>query len=224
VATQVIAAKCDPDQHNAGITLEGLVQQWETPELFVSEMMYHVKEVLLPWSRFPGVDSVLGPEMRSTGEAMGSGATFGEAFAKAQLGCGYVMPIDGTAFLSVNDNDKPSLIPIARELESLGFTIMATSGTAAALHAAGLQVIPIYKVSEGRPNAVDYIKNGQIGLIIITTMGKASYFDERAIRRSALLYKVPTVTTLSGAAAAVQSIRARQEGGWATQSLQERFG
>jgi carbamoyl-phosphate synthase large subunit len=185
--------------------------------------MYHVKEVVLPWGRFPGVDTLLGPEMRSTGEAMGSGATFGEAYAKAQLGCNHPLPTSGTAFLSVNDRDKQTLIPIARDLAALGFTLLATGGTAAALQAAGLAVTPIYKVNEGRPNAVDYVKNGQIDLIVNTPLGKASFFDEAAIRRAAITYGVAALTTLSGAAAAVQAIRSMRDGGWTVQSLQERF-
>ncbi|NJN16868.1 MAG: carbamoyl-phosphate synthase large subunit [Oscillochloris sp.] len=185
---------------------------------------YHVKEVVLPWARFPGVDTLLGPEMKSTGEAMGSGATFGEAFAKAQLGCGQRLPTSGNAFLSVNDRDKANLVPIARDLAELGFTLLATGGTAAMLQAAGLEVTPIYKVNEGRPNAVDYIKNDQIALIVNTPLGKASFFDEAAIRRAAIVYGVPTLTTLSGAAAAVEAIRALRNDTWTTVSLQERAG
>jgi carbamoyl-phosphate synthase large subunit len=183
---------------------------------------YHVKEVVLPWSRFPGVDTLLGPEMRSTGEAMGSGRSFGEAFAKAQLGCRHRLPMNGNAFLSVNDNDKATLIPIARDLADMGFHLLATSGTAAQLQATGLHVTTLYKVNEGRPNVVDYIKNGEIALIVNTPLGKTSFFDERSIRRTALMYGVPCVTTLSGAAAAVQGIRSMREGGWTVQSLQER--
>jgi carbamoyl-phosphate synthase large subunit len=186
--------------------------------------MYHVKEVVLPWARFPGVDTLLGPEMRSTGEAMGSGATFGEAYAKAQLGCNHPLPTAGSAFLSVNDRDKQTLVPIARDLAELGFTLLATGGTAAVLRAAGLAVTPIYKVNEGRPNAVDYVKNGQIDLIVNTPLGKASFFDEASIRRAAITYGVATLTTLSGAAAAVQAIRAMRDGGWTVQSLQARYG
>ena len=186
--------------------------------------LYHVKEVVLPWARFAGVDTLLGPEMRSTGEAMGSGVTFGEAFAKAQQGCGQELPLSGHAFLSVNNRDKASLLPIARDLAALGFTLLATSGTASYLRAYGLQVTPIYKVNEGRPNAVDYVKNGQIALIVNTPLGKASFFDEAAIRRAAIVYGVPSLTTLSGAAAAVQAIRALRDDVWTVQSLQERNG
>jgi carbamoyl-phosphate synthase large subunit len=183
---------------------------------------YHVKEVVLPWARFPGVDTLLGPEMRSTGEAMGSGASFGEAFAKAQLGCGQKLPLSGNAFLSVNDRDKPSLVPIARDLAALGFTLLATGGTASYLQSQGLEVTQIYKVNEGRPNAVDYVKNGDVALIVNTPLGKASFFDEAAIRRAAIVYGVPMLTTLSGAAAAVQAIHALREGSWTVLSLQER--
>ncbi len=183
---------------------------------------YHVKEVVLPWMRFPRVDTLLGPEMRSTGEAMGSGVTFGEAFAKAQLGCGQMLPMSGNAFLSVNDRDKANLVPIARDLAAIGFKLLATSGTANALRAAGLEVKLIYKVNEGRPNAVDYIKNNDIALIVNTPLGKASFFDEAAIRRAAITYGVPMLTTLSGAAAAVQGIRSMLDGGWTARNLQER--
>jgi carbamoyl-phosphate synthase large subunit len=183
---------------------------------------YHVKEVILPWERFPGVDITLGPEMRSTGEAMGSGRTFGEAFAKGQLGCRHKVPMEGNAFLSVNDNDKTTLIPIARDLANLGFKLFATTGTAAALQATGLTVSTIYKINEGRPNSIDYIKNGEIAFVINTPLGKASYFDELKIRRTALNYGIPCITTLSGAAALVQAIRSMHEGGWAIQSLQEK--
>jgi carbamoyl-phosphate synthase large subunit len=160
--------------------------------------------------------------MRSTGEAMGSGASFGEAFAKAQLGCGQKLPLSGNAFLSVNDRDKPSLVPIARDLAALGFTLLATGGTASYLQSQGLEVTQIYKVNEGRPNAVDYVKNGDVALIVNTPLGKASFFDEAAIRRAAIVYGVPMLTTLSGAAAAVQAIHALREGSWTVLSLQER--
>ena len=189
---------------------------------FSGVQRYHVKEVVLPWARFSGVDTLLGPEMRSTGEAMGSGASFGEAFAKAQLGCGQNLPLHGNAFLSVNDRDKASLLPIARDLAALGFNLMATSGTALYLQEQGLEVTSIYKVNEGRPNVVDYIKNNQLALVINTPFGKASFFDEVAIRRAAIVYGVPTLTTLSGAAAAVEAIRALRDGIWTVQSLQER--
>jgi carbamoyl-phosphate synthase large subunit len=220
IATQVVAGHAEPADAKAG--LHELVQRWQPDTPYDEQLMYHVKEVVLPWARFPGVDTLLGPEMRSTGEAMGSGATFGEAFAKALLGCRHKLPTSGTVYLSVNDNDKPNLIPIARELAGLGFRLLASSGTAAALEAAGLEVQSIYKVNEGRPNTVDYIKNGEIDLIFNTTLGKASFFDEKAIRKASLLHGVTTITTLSSAAAAVQAIHAMRNGGWTVQSLQER--
>ncbi|WP_129627820.1 carbamoyl-phosphate synthase large subunit [Candidatus Oscillochloris fontis] len=186
------------------------------------ESKYHVKEVVLPWARFPGVDTLLGPEMKSTGEGMGSGATFGEAFAKAQQSCGQHLPMGGSAFISVNDRDKENLAPIARDLTAMGFTLLATGGTATYLRGAGLEVTTIYKVNEGRPNAVDYVKNGQIALIINTPLGKSSFFDEVAIRRAAITYGIPSLTTLSGAAAAVQAIRALRDNVWTVESLQDR--
>jgi carbamoyl-phosphate synthase large subunit len=222
VATQAVASKASADQ--PALSLEALVAQWLPDTPYETQPMYHVKEVVLPWSRFPGVDTLLGPEMRSTGEAMGSGATFGEAYAKAQQGCKHNLPASGTAFLSVNDNDKANLVPIARGLMEHGFRLLATSGTAAYLNGVGLSVTSLYKLNEGRPNVVDYIKNGEIDVIVNTPLGKASYVDERSIRRVALMHGVTILTTLSGAAAAVQAIRAVRTGGWTTQSLQERFG
>jgi carbamoyl-phosphate synthase large subunit len=225
VATQTVALQADSvKQQQTELSLHALVDNWQSDHPFASQPLFHVKEVVLPWARFPGVDTLLGPEMRSTGEAMGSGATFGEAFAKAYLGCGHKLPTSGTAFLSVNNNDKQNLVPVARDLAELGFRLLATSGTAASLRAVGLDVQSIYKVNEGRPNVVDYIKNGEIGLIFNTPLGKTSFFDERSIRKAALVYAIPTITTLTGAAAAVQAIRAMRNGGWTTQSLQERFG
>ncbi len=182
---------------------------------------YFVKEVVLPFVKFPGVDTLLGPEMRSTGEVMGLAGDFGLAFAKAQMGAGGTLPLSGTAFLSVNDNDKANLVPIARGLAELGFRLLATSGTAAYLRGRGLAVESIYKVNEGRPHAVDYIKNGEIALVVNTPLGKASFYDEGAIRKAAYAYGVPCMTTLSAANAAVQGIRAMQEQRLTVRSLQE---
>ncbi|NPV10026.1 MAG: carbamoyl-phosphate synthase large subunit [Anaerolineae bacterium] len=182
---------------------------------------YYVKEVVLPFIKFPGVDTVLGPEMRSTGEAMGVGANFGLAYAKAQMGVSCPLPTSGTAFLSVNDNDKPNLLPIATSLAQAGFRLLATGGTAAFLRSYGLDVETIRKVSEGRPNGVDYIKNGDIDLIINTPLGKASFSDEGALRRAAVAYNVPCMTTLSAASAAVEGILALLEGDPGVCSLQE---
>ncbi|MEI7646156.1 MAG: carbamoyl-phosphate synthase large subunit [Chloroflexales bacterium] len=206
----------------AGASLADMTGDLVVQTPTTGQQAYHVKEVVLPWARFQGVDTLLGPEMKSTGEAMGSGVSFGEAFAKAQLGCGQNLPLGGNAFLSVNDRDKENLALIARDLAALGFTLLATGGTAAFLRAAGLAVTSIYKVNEGRPNVVDYVKNGQIALIVNTPLGKASFFDEVSIRRAAIHYGVPSLTTLSGAAAAVQAIRALRDDIWTVESLQER--
>ncbi|MGH9542532.1 MAG: carbamoyl-phosphate synthase large subunit [Terriglobales bacterium] len=181
-----------------------------------------VKSPVFPWSKFPGADPVLGPEMHSTGEVMGIAPTLGEAFAKAQLGAGLRLPREGTAFLSVRDRDKPKAVELARHLHKLGFSLIATRGTAAALRAAGLPVEPVYKVKEGRPNVVDFIKGGKIGLIINTPIGMEPYFDEKAIRRAAVNYRVPAISTISAAQAAVEAIAAlRAQPQPQVQSLQE---
>lgn len=182
---------------------------------------FHVKEVVLPWRKFSGVDNILGPEMRSTGEAMGSGETFGEAFAKAILGCNETLPLKGSLFLSVNDRDKPNVAEIARGFAELGFRIVATAGTAEELRRHNIEATTIYKVNEGRPNAVDFIKNGEIDIVVNTPLGKASFFDERAMRRAAVQHGVVCVTTLSGAAASIEAIRALRNGEWTVRSLQE---
>jgi carbamoyl-phosphate synthase large subunit len=182
---------------------------------------YWVKEVALPFDKFPGVDSLLGPEMKSTGESMGVADDFGWAFAKAQIGAGGELPLEGTVFLSVNDNDKPTLLPIARRLHQLGFRLLGTSGTAAYLSAQGLPVHRVFKVNEGRPNAADHIVNGEIDLVINTPLGKASFFDEAALRRTAVAYGIPYTTTLSAASAAVEAIRAMRGGRVRVRSLQE---
>ena len=181
---------------------------------------FHVKEVVLPWAKFPGVDNILGPEMRSTGEGMGSGETFGEAFAKAQYGCWHEFPLEGSVFLSVNDRDKAKVVDVARGFAGLGFRIVATAGTAEVLQRHGIEATAIYKVNEGRPNVVDYIKNGEIDLIVNTPLGKSSFFDERAMRRAAVQHGVVCITTLSGAAAAVEAIAAMRKGEWTVRSLQ----
>jgi carbamoyl-phosphate synthase large subunit len=182
---------------------------------------YWVKEVALPFVKFQGVDTLLGPEMKSTGESMGVARNFGWAFAKAQMGVGGELPLEGAVFLSVNDNDKPTLLPIARRLADLGFRLLCTSGTAAYLSARGLQTQTVFKVNEGRPNAVDYIVNGEIDLAINTPLGKASFFDESALRRAVVAHGVPYATTLSAASAAVEAIQAMREEPVSVRSLQE---
>ena len=169
-----------------------------------------VKEAVLPFKRFPGADSLLGPEMRSTGEVMGSAASFGMAYAKAELAAGEALPTSGVVFLSTHDRDKSALVPVARRLAELGFSLIATSGTAAALAADGLSVESILKVHEGRPNIEDAIRSGQIQLVINTPVGRQAAHDDRYLRRAALDYAVPTVTTLAAARAAVEAIAALQ--------------
>ncbi|MGH9851704.1 MAG: carbamoyl-phosphate synthase large subunit, partial [Blastocatellia bacterium] len=180
-------------------------------ELAVSS--FFIKEPVFPFVKFPGVDPVLGPEMRSTGEVMGMADTFGLAFAKAQMGANASLPLEGTAFISVNDNDKKNAVRIAKRLHELGFRIIATRGTAGFLNESGVPAERVFKVNEGRPNVVDLIKSDEIDLIVNTSLGRSSFYDERAIRRAAMQYNVVTFTTLTGANAAASAIAAmRQEG------------
>ena len=179
------------------------------------------KEVVLPFIKFPGVDILLGPEMRSTGEVMGINATMGMAFAKSQIGAGNRVPLEGTVFLSLNDRDKGHMGSLGAELVELGFRILATRGTAEALRAEGLEVETVYKVGESRPHIVDRMINGEVDWIINTPLGVASKYDERAIRRAALEHGLPTMTTLAAAKAALLGIRAMREGSPAVRSLQE---
>jgi carbamoyl-phosphate synthase large subunit len=181
------------------------------------------KTPVFPFMKFSGVATYLGPEMKSTGEVMGLGATFGEAFAKAQLGAGCKLPLFGAAFLSVNDSDKKRLVKIAKDLTELGFTLLATAGTAGALHAAGLKVKRVNKVSEGRPHIVDHIVNGEVQLIVNTPLGREAREDEYTIGRSALTHDIPCLTTLSAAAAAVEGIRFTQKNRYTVRSLQEHY-
>ncbi|MFQ6539712.1 MULTISPECIES: carbamoyl-phosphate synthase large subunit [Aphanothece] len=170
-----------------------------------------VKEAVLPFKRFPGSDTLLGPEMRSTGEVMGIASGFGMAYGKAEQGAGEGLPTAGRVFLSTHDRDKAALVPVARGLEALGFELIATSGTAAALASAGLKVESILKVHEGRPNIEDAIRSGRIQLVINTPIGRQAAFDDTYLRRAALDYAVPTLTTLAGARAAVEAITALQQ-------------
>jgi carbamoyl-phosphate synthase large subunit len=182
---------------------------------------FFVKSPVFPFQKFPGVDTILSPEMKSTGEVMGSGESFGLAYAKAQLAAGQPTPKDGRVFLSVNDHDKPKVIALARDLASLGFKLVATRGTAATLAKAGVRAEKVFKVKEGRPNVVDLIKSGSLALIINTPLGQASHFDEKAIRSEAIHHRVGCITTLSAAAALVSGIRAQRERGIQVASLQE---
>ena len=169
---------------------------------------FFIKSPVFPFAKFPGVDPILSPEMHSTGEVMGIGETFGEAYGKAMLGAGSSLPSTGKAFMSVNDTDKGTAVLLARKLSRLGFELVATLGTAARLREVGLHVETVFKVNEGRPNIADYIKSGDISLIINTPLGRVSRFDEQAIRRAALQYNVPCVTTMTGAQALVEAIAA----------------
>ena len=183
-----------------------------------------VKESVFPFARFPGVDTVLGPEMRSTGEVIGLDRSFALAFAKSQLGSGTKVPTSGTVFVSVKDADKPRVLDTMRELAGVGFKIQATGGTLKALRAAGIGAIKVNKVSEGRPHVVDAIKNGGIQLVVNTTEGARALADSRDLRRAALLHKVPYYTTLAGAIAAARGIRAYRDGDLEVRALQDYFG
>jgi carbamoyl-phosphate synthase large subunit len=170
---------------------------------------FYIKSPVFPFRKFPGVDPVLSPEMHSTGEVMGVGESFGEAYAKAMIAAGIVLPERGNAFISVNEVDKGQAALIARRLNRLGFDLMATVGTAARLREVGLDVTTVFKVNEGRPNVADHIKQGEVALVINTPLGRASHYDEQAIRRAALQYNVPCVTTMTGAQALVEALASR---------------
>jgi carbamoyl-phosphate synthase large subunit len=187
----------------AGQTLKG----FGLPEELTVKRFF-IKSPVFPFAKFPGVDPILSPEMHSTGEVMGIGDTFGEAYGKAMLGAGLSLPSAGKAFLSVNDADKGAAVLLARKLSRLGFGIVATLGTAARLIEVGMNVETVFKVNEGRPNIVDHIKSGEISLVINTPLGRVSHYDEQAIRRAALQYSVPCVTTMTGAQALVEAIAA----------------
>ena len=191
----------------AGQTLAslGLVEDLEVTGVFV-------KTPVFPFVRFPGVDTILGPEMKSTGEVMGVGDTFAEAFLKSQLGAGVRLPKTGRVFVSVKHPDKPRVLDVARTLVGLGFTLVATRGTAAALAAAGLPVTAVNKVAEGRPHIVDMLLNDEIALVINTVEEKRSAIrDSYAIRRAALNDQVPTYTTIAGARAAATGMQGLRE-------------
>jgi carbamoyl-phosphate synthase large subunit len=182
---------------------------------------YYVKSPVFPWGKFPGVDTVLGPEMKSTGEVMGVADSFGEAFAKAQAAAGEVLPTQGRVFISANDRDKPYVADLAKKFVELGFSLVATHGTAKLIEDAGLQVERVYKVKEGRPHVVDLIKGERIQLVINTPHGPDPWFDEKAIRRAAVIARIPTITTLSAARAACEGIAALQRGDVKVYALQK---
>jgi carbamoyl-phosphate synthase large subunit len=202
----------------AGRTLAdlGLVDDLHAAGVFV-------KSPVFPFVRFPGVDTILGPEMKSTGEVMGGADNFGAAFIKAMMGAGQRLPERGCVFISVNNSDKPTVLPIARELEKLGFSLTATRGTAAFLRAHGIAVDVVYKVNEGRPNVADHLVSRKIDLVINTPLGRESYFDDRAVRRAATMAQVPCITTLTGASASVSAIKALRTQGLTVRSLQDYY-
>lgn len=196
-----IAARC-----MAGTSLkrQGFTRQ-------IKPKFFHVKEAVFPFGKFPGVDPILGPEMKSTGEVMGVGRTFGEAYGKSQLAADDEIPSAGRVFLSVRDPDKDQLVDIARDLLTLGFKLCATRGTAAVIEAAGLSVDVINKVMEGRPNVTDAIKNGEITFVINTTEGKQAIKDSFAIRRNALQHNVCYTTTMAGGRASIEALHQKME-------------
>jgi carbamoyl-phosphate synthase large subunit len=193
----------------------------ETDDGVLRPRKYFVKSPVFPFNKFPGVDPALGPEMRSTGEVMGVGENFGEAFAKAQLSAGAPLPATGTVFISVNERHKAEAVEIARRLHDFGFGLVATRGTAAAIQAAGMKCKTVFKVNEGRPNAVDLLKGGSLQLIIYTATGAHSFSDEKVIRRAAVAYRVPCITTMSAAKAAAEAVASRHRDPIRVWSLQE---
>jgi len=180
-----------------------------------------VKEAVFPFSRFPNVDVLLGPEMKSTGEVMGIGNTFGIAFAKAQAAVGYELPTSGTVFISVHDADKPKVLSVARKFSEMGFKLIATAGTADFLNGNGIRTRPVFKLKEGRPHVVDRIKNGEVQLVINTSMGKKTTSDSYEIRRTTLIYNIPYATTIAGAKAMAEAVSELQRGDWDVRTLQE---
>jgi len=182
---------------------------------------YSVKEAVFPFNRFPGIDIILGPEMKATGEVMGIDRDLGMAFAKAQIAAGNSLPVGGKVFISVRDMDKEGMIPIAHEFSELGFTIVSTSGTARMLRENGVEVESVKKLAEGRPNILDAIKNHEIAFIVNTPSSVETRADERKIRASAIQYRISHCTNLSSAHATVMAIRSLQSEVFEVRTLQE---
>jgi carbamoyl-phosphate synthase large subunit len=180
-----------------------------------------VKEAVLPFDRFPNVDTLLGPEMKSTGEVMGIDAEFGTAYAKAQLGARQKLPLAGTVFISVKESDKKAVLPVAQQFHRIGFTIMATRGTARLLADHDISTVTVKKVSMGRPHVVDAIKNGKVQLVINTGTGDTPRRDGYMIRRAAIKYSIPYTTTLAGAMAMCRGITALKERKASVTALQD---
>jgi carbamoyl-phosphate synthase large subunit len=200
----------------AGHTLDELAVGDEFPLPAVA-----VKEAVFPFTKLPGVDTVLGPEMRSTGEVMGIAESFGMAFAKAQIAADGSLPLEGAVFVTVNDADKPTVVPIVRRFHELGFRVLATEGTERYLRARGIPAERVLKVHEGRPNAIDLIVSGDVHLLINTPLGKFTQADDYAIRRAAIVHRVPYTTTMSAAGAACDAIIALRSRTGSVRSLQE---
>jgi len=182
---------------------------------------FGVKEAVFPFSMLPEVDPVLGPEMRSTGEVLGMASSFGLAYFKAEEAVKPPLPESGTVLLTVNPHDREMLLPIAQQFAALGFQLMATAGTCAFLNQHGVQARQIAKINEGRPNLLDCLKNGEIQLVINTPIGKASAVDDSYIRKNAIRYGIPYITTLAAAEAAANGIQAHRHGNEPLKSLQE---
>jgi len=212
----------------AGLSLEALGVTAPPRPVQVS-----VKESVFPFTKFPGVDVILGPEMRSTGEVMGIDMSFGVAFAKSQMAAGVSLPTAGTIYLSVCDADKPKVVAVGQQLAAMGFKLIATSGTYEVLRRAGVRAVPVPKLSQGRPNIADLITNGEVDLLINTPTRRGPSTDEGRIRAMATLHNMPLVTTMTGAQAAVAAIAALRAGGngqeeggtdgWTVRPLQEYF-
>jgi carbamoyl-phosphate synthase large subunit len=205
-----------------GEKLAPLLAQW--PQLVVPRVdgLFYIKAPVFPWRKFAGSDMLLGPEMRSTGEVMGVGHTFGEAYAKALLAAGTRLPTEGGVFLSIRDADKDAAVDIARALIGMGFELHATQGTARYLSERDVRCAPVFKVGEGSPDAVDLLKNGRISLILNTPLGKKAVYDERTMRRAALEYGIACITNLSAAKAVVSAIRSLRAGELAVVRMQDR--
>ncbi|MFL5535499.1 MAG: carbamoyl phosphate synthase large subunit, partial [Gemmatimonadales bacterium] len=199
-----------------GKTLEDLGLHDDVLQPYVA-----VKEAVFPFNKLHGVDLILGPEMRSTGEVMGIADSFGMAFAKAQISADGALPLEGSVFVTVNDHDKANVVPIARRFHALGFRVLGTEGTARYLRARGIPTERVLKVYEGRPNAIDLLVSGRIQLLINTPLGKLTQQDDYAIRRAALQHRVPYTTTLSAASAACDAIIALRSRAGEVRPLQE---
>jgi carbamoyl-phosphate synthase large subunit len=203
----------------SGQSLEqlGLTQEIIPPHIAV-------KEAVLPFEKFAGTDVILGPEMRSTGEVMGIDISFGTSFAKAELAANQRLPMQGTVFVSMSNRDKLAVVPVIKDLIELGFQIVATEGTRRTLREHGLEVELVLKLHEGRPHVLDWIKNERVQLIINTPSGEEARADERTIRRTALMYKIPIITTIAGAKATAAAIRSLQTQPLEVKALQEYVG